>query len=62
MTRSDFWTIMLLQWGLFAFILLCAVLYMDTRNLQKELGYMKHFESSISSGALQDIMCNGSPV
>lgn len=62
MTRSDIWAIILLQWGLFAFILICTVLFMGNRNLQKELEYMKHFESSISSGALQDIMCNGSPV
>lgn len=51
----------LANWAVFLFVLLAMWAYMDTRNMRKELEYMRHFESAISSSALQSIMCNGEP-
>ena len=62
MTKSDFWVIMGLQWALFAAILFIGWLIMSTNNIETELKYMKSYNEAITSGNLQDIMCNGSPV
>lgn len=62
MTKSDFWAIMGLQWALFAAILFIGWLIMSTNNIETELKYMKSYNEAITSGNLQDIMCNGSPV
>ncbi len=62
MTKSDFWTIMVLQWALFTAILFIGWIIMSTNNLETELEYMKNYNSVITTENLQDIMCNGSPV
>ncbi len=62
MTKSDFWTIMVLQWALFTAILFIGWIIMSTNNLETELEYMKNYNSVITTENLQDIMCNGNPV
>lgn len=62
MTKEDFWVIIALNWMLFTAIMLIGWLIMSTNNIETELKYMKNYNAAITSGALQDVMCNGSPV
>lgn len=51
----------LANWSVFLVVLVCVYLYLDTRNLQKELEYMHYFQDAITEENLQTIMCNGEP-
>jgi len=62
MNRSDVIGILIIHWGLFALAFIGFSAYMETRNLNKQIEYMQYYKDAINSPALQDIMCNGSPV
>lgn len=61
MDKSDVIGILIIHWMLFAFAFIGFAMYMETRNLNKEIEYMQYYRDAINSTSLQDIMCNGSP-